>query len=134
MKRTEDQAKALARWHVEGKLSKVGADQLGTLTDLFTDANESLLTAHEHLFGQIDADDAMFVATQRHKQSSRTAAQLDDWLRGVRTLLIDGRHIRRELPTDVPVVLDLPALAAGEYAFHCGMKMIRGALVVQPAT
>ena len=104
MKRTEDQAKALTRRHVEGKLSKVGADQLGTLTDLFTDANESLLTAHEHLFGQIDADDSMFVATQRHKQSSRTAAQLDDWLRGVRTLLIDGRHIRRELPIPSNVV------------------------------
>ena len=51
-----------------------------------------------------------------------------------REVVFPGLNIRRELPTDVPVVLDLPALAAGEYAFHCGMKMIRGALVVQPAT
>lgn len=51
-----------------------------------------------------------------------------------REVVFPGLNIRRELPTDVPVVLELPALAAGEYAFHCGMKMIRGALVVQPAT
>ena len=51
-----------------------------------------------------------------------------------REVVFPGLNIRRELPTDVPVVIDLPALAAGEYEFHCGMKMIRGALVVQPAT
>jgi plastocyanin domain-containing protein len=51
-----------------------------------------------------------------------------------REVVFPGLNIRRELPTDVPVVIDLPALAAGEYEFHCGMHMIHGALVVEPAT
>lgn len=38
--------------------------------------------------------------------------------------------IRRELPTNQPVGIDLPALAAGTYGFHCGMNMIHGSVVV----
>jgi plastocyanin domain-containing protein len=38
--------------------------------------------------------------------------------------------IRRELPPNQPVVIDLPALSAGEYEFKCGMNMVRGTLVV----
>ena len=38
--------------------------------------------------------------------------------------------IRRELPTDQPVVIELPALAPGEYQFKCGMNMIKGVLEV----
>ena len=38
--------------------------------------------------------------------------------------------IRKELPPNQPVVIDLPVLAAGEYEFKCGMNMIRGTLVV----
>jgi plastocyanin domain-containing protein len=38
--------------------------------------------------------------------------------------------IRRELPPNQPVIIDLPALAPGEYEFKCGMNMIRGTLVV----
>jgi plastocyanin domain-containing protein len=38
--------------------------------------------------------------------------------------------IRRELPPNQPVTIDLPALAPGEYEFKCGMNMIRGTLVV----
>lgn len=38
--------------------------------------------------------------------------------------------IRRELPTNQPVAIDLPALAAGTYGFHCGMNMIHGTVVV----
>lgn len=39
-------------------------------------------------------------------------------------------NIRRELPPNKPVLIDLPALSAGEYEFKCGMNMIRGTLVV----
>lgn len=39
-------------------------------------------------------------------------------------------NIRRELPPNKPVIIELPALAAGEYEFKCGMNMIRGTLVV----
>lgn len=49
-----------------------------------------------------------------------------------REVVFPGLDIRRELPTDQPVVIELPALAAGEYEFRCGMNMIRGTLVVQP--
>lgn len=49
-----------------------------------------------------------------------------------REVVFPGLDIRRELPTDQPVVIELPALAAGEYEFRCGMNMIRGLLVVQP--
>lgn len=40
--------------------------------------------------------------------------------------------IRRELPTNQPVVIELPALEPGEYEFKCGMNMIKGAVVVTP--
>ncbi len=39
--------------------------------------------------------------------------------------------IRRDLPTNVPVVIELPALEPGEVQFHCGMKMIRGVIKVE---
>ncbi len=39
--------------------------------------------------------------------------------------------IRRTLPPNEAVVIDLGVPAAGEIPFHCGMNMIHGALVVQ---
>lgn len=39
-------------------------------------------------------------------------------------------NIRRELPPNKPVIIELPKLAVGEYEFKCGMNMIRGTLVV----
>lgn len=47
-----------------------------------------------------------------------------------REVVLPQLHIRRELPPNQPVVIELPALAAGEYEFKCGMNMIRGTLVV----
>ena len=44
--------------------------------------------------------------------------------------MFPGLDIRRELPTDQPVVIELPALAVGEYEFKCGMNMIKGVLEV----
>lgn len=49
-----------------------------------------------------------------------------------REVVFPGLDLRRELPTDQPVIIELPALAAGEYEFRCAMNMIRGLLVVQP--
>lgn len=40
--------------------------------------------------------------------------------------------IKRELPTNQPVVIELPALEAGDYEFKCGMNMIKGSVVVAP--
>lgn len=41
--------------------------------------------------------------------------------------------IRKELPTNQAVTIDLPVLAPGTYNFHCGMNMIHGTLVVTAA-
>jgi plastocyanin domain-containing protein len=41
-------------------------------------------------------------------------------------------NIRRELPTNQPVYIDLPALPAGEVEFRCGMNMVKGTIVVEP--
>ena len=40
--------------------------------------------------------------------------------------------ISRELPVGKEVVIDVPAQAAGEVPFRCGMNMVKGSLVVQP--
>lgn len=47
-----------------------------------------------------------------------------------REVVFAALDIRRELPIDQPVLIELPALAAGEYEFKCGMNMIRGVLEV----
>lgn len=47
-----------------------------------------------------------------------------------REVVFSALGIRRELPTDQPVVIELPALAAGEYEFKCGMNMIKGVIQV----
>lgn len=40
--------------------------------------------------------------------------------------------IRRELPPNQPVIIELPVLKAGEYEFKCGMNMIKGKVIVTP--
>lgn len=47
-----------------------------------------------------------------------------------REVVFAGLDLRRELPTDQPVVIELQALAVGEYEFKCGMNMIKGVLEV----
>ncbi len=49
-----------------------------------------------------------------------------------REVVFASLGIRRELPTDVPVLVELPALSAGEVEFRCGMNMLRGVIVVEP--
>lgn len=56
----------------------------------------------------------------RHEYSSCTREVVFPWL-----------DLRRELPPHQPVVIDLPAMRAGEYEFRCGMNMVRGTIVVQ---
>ena len=47
-----------------------------------------------------------------------------------REVVFPKLNIKRELPSNQPVVIDLPALAPGEYEFKCGMNMIKGKIVV----
>ncbi|MFZ6179028.1 cupredoxin domain-containing protein [Nannocystis pusilla] len=47
-----------------------------------------------------------------------------------REVVFAALDIRRELPTDQPVIIELPALTPGEYEFKCGMNMIKGVLEV----
>ena len=49
-----------------------------------------------------------------------------------REVVFPTLNIRRELPTNKPVVIELPALAPGEIEFRCGMNMVRGTIVVHP--
>ncbi|WP_437876990.1 cupredoxin domain-containing protein [Sorangium sp. So ce513] len=49
-----------------------------------------------------------------------------------REIVFASLGIRRELPTGVPVVIELPTLSPGEIEFTCGMNMLRGAIVVAP--
>lgn len=48
-----------------------------------------------------------------------------------REVVFPALGIRKELPEGKPVVIQLPALAPGEYEFKCGMNMIKGKLVVR---
>lgn len=50
-----------------------------------------------------------------------------------RKVVFPSLGLERELPTGQPVVIELPALAAGEHEFRCGMNMMRGELVVEKA-
>ena len=50
-----------------------------------------------------------------------------------REVVFPALGIRRELPPFQTVVIELPALAPGEYEMKCGMNMIRGTLVVTAA-
>ncbi len=56
----------------------------------------------------------------RHEYSSCTREVVFPWL-----------DLRRELPPHQPVVVELPAMRAGEYEFRCGMNMVRGTIVVE---
>ncbi|WP_437677537.1 cupredoxin domain-containing protein [Sorangium sp. So ce131] len=49
-----------------------------------------------------------------------------------REIVFASLNIRRELPVNAPVIIDLPALSPGEVEFKCGMSMLRGAIVVEP--
>jgi len=43
----------------------------------------------------------------------------------------DGMEVSRHLPTGEEVIIDLPALEAGEYPFACQMGMVRGKLIAR---
>ena len=47
------------------------------------------------------------------------------------TVLFPDVEISQELPLNVSTSVTLPAMTAGEYAFHCPMKMYLGVLVVE---
>ncbi|HZF55825.1 MAG TPA: cupredoxin domain-containing protein [Polyangiaceae bacterium] len=49
-----------------------------------------------------------------------------------REVVFASLGIRRELPTNTPVVIELPAQSPGEIPFACGMNMVKGVIVVEP--
>ena len=49
-----------------------------------------------------------------------------------RDVVFPALGIKKELPENQLVVIELPALKAGEYEFKCGMNMIKGTVVVKP--
>jgi membrane fusion protein, heavy metal efflux system len=46
-------------------------------------------------------------------------------------VIVPSLNIRRALPLNEPVVIELPAKQPGEIAFVCGMNMFRGSVVVE---
>lgn len=50
-----------------------------------------------------------------------------------RELVIAALNVRRELPPDKPVFVEVGDLEPGEYEFRCGMNMVRGTIVVAGA-
>ncbi|MCC6409698.1 MAG: cupredoxin domain-containing protein [Planctomycetes bacterium] len=48
-----------------------------------------------------------------------------------RDVVFPGLGIRRALPFGETVAIDLPELPPGDYAFTCGMSMLRGVLHVR---
>ena len=49
-----------------------------------------------------------------------------------REVVFPTLNIRRELPTNKVVLIELPALAPGPIEFRCGMNMVRGTIIVHP--
>lgn len=49
-----------------------------------------------------------------------------------REVVFASLGIRKELPPNEPVVIELPPLAVGEHEFKCGMNMLSGSIVVTP--
>jgi plastocyanin domain-containing protein len=49
-----------------------------------------------------------------------------------REIVFPSLGIRRELPVNEVVTVDLPTLSPGEIPFHCGMNMLYGTIVVEP--
>jgi plastocyanin domain-containing protein len=47
-----------------------------------------------------------------------------------REVVIPALELRKELPPNKPVFVDLPALSPGQYEFRCGMNMVRGSITV----
>ena len=46
-------------------------------------------------------------------------------------LIVPALKVKRELPLNQPVVVELPPQRSGEVTFSCGMDMLRGTIVVQ---
>lgn len=53
-----------------------------------------------------------------------------DWGGCTREVVIPALKIRRELPTNKAVLVDLPTTEPGDYEFRCGMNMLRGTITV----
>ena len=47
-----------------------------------------------------------------------------------RQVVFTSLKLKKELPLDQPVTIDLPAQPAGRIDYACGMDMVKGALVV----
>ena len=53
------------------------------------------------------------------------------WSGCTREVVFPKLDLRRVLPPNERTVVELPALAPGDYDFHCGMNMIHGNIHVQ---
>lgn len=54
-----------------------------------------------------------------------------EWNSCTQHVVFPTLDLRRELPPEQPVIVDLPALPAGETPFRCGMGMVHGKIVAR---
>lgn len=54
------------------------------------------------------------------------------WSGCTREVVVPHLNLRQVLPPNQRTAIDLPELPPGDYAFHCGMKMIHGTIRVLP--
>lgn len=64
-------------------------------------------------------------------QPSRLVFTRTTWDGCTAAVVFPTLGITRDLPTNQAIVVDLPALPAGDYPFHCPMHMIHGTLEVR---
>jgi plastocyanin domain-containing protein len=96
-------------------------------TQVLSDSNESadiIITVADGVYQPasltIPAGKAITLKFER-KDASPCAA----------TVQFPDLEISEELPLNKQIAINLPALAAGKYAFHCQMQMYKGELIVK---
>jgi plastocyanin domain-containing protein len=93
-----------------------------TLNSLEKSASEQIITVQDGIYQpaniSVIADKATKIKFLR-KDASPCAG----------TVLFPDFEISAELPLDKVIEITLPAMTAGEYAFHCQMQMYKGSVI-----
>ncbi|HUP41154.1 MAG TPA: efflux RND transporter periplasmic adaptor subunit [Vicinamibacterales bacterium] len=98
-------------------------------------------TSHSHAASQPDVPEPRVIVSEKGFEPSRVTLRLGVPARVtfVRTtdvtcateVAIPSLKIKRTLPLNEPVTIELPSAKAGDIAFVCGMNMFRGTLVIE---
>ncbi|MBN8614868.1 MAG: cupredoxin domain-containing protein [Deltaproteobacteria bacterium] len=109
-------------------LAALGSDFVGTSTERALAQSAAPARVIEIVVDGAYAPDRIVV---REGERVRLRFVRHDYSSCTREVVFPWLGLRRELPPHQPVTIELPALAAGEHEFHCGMGMVRGTIMVQ---